>query len=184
MEARSHKINLGKVALTVTYFADELGVGRREPLGEVFDKLSSIHHHAEQEIFFVLDGEMELVTEDKNLRFKDSAVLLPPDIGHYTGVDAERLFVIYMSIDHTEGDAGTRLLERLLREVISLEINEDEKFYLDKLSNSRNSYDCPHLLSLLFSELLARVEPDIQGVEKRGSAIGKYSFALEEFGYI
>lgn len=181
MKEQSYKISLGRVALTVTYFADELGVGRREPLGEVFDKVSSIHHHAEQEIFFVLDGEMELVTEDENLRFKDSAVILPPDMGHYTGIDAESLFVIYMSIDHAEGEAGTRLSERLLREVVSLEINEDEKFYLDKLGKIRNSYDCPHLLSLLFSELLSRIEPGIQGGERIENAGGKYAFALEAY---
>lgn len=181
MKERSYKITLGEVALTVTYFTGELGMCRREPLGEVFDKISSIHRHAECEVFFIWGGEMELVTESENLRFSDSVVILPPHIRHYTGIDSERLFVIYMSVDRADGEIGKRLAERLQSGVISLRINGDEKFYLDRLSTTRNTYDCPHLLALLFSELLSRIEPNIGGGEKDAPTVGKYAFALDEY---
>ncbi len=181
MKERSYKIALGDISITATYFGDGIGECRREPLGEMFDNLSRFHHHAEFEIFFLWGGEMELVTERENLRFSDSAVILPHGLGHYTVVSAERLFVIYMSIDRAEGESGKRLVERLSSEVLSLDIGESEKFYLEKLSVAKNRYCCPHLLSLLFSELLTRLEPRLLGGEREESAEGKYAFALEEY---
>lgn len=181
MKESLYKINLGEIAITVTFFTNDLGVGRREPLGEVFDNISSIHRHAEYEVFFVCGGEMELVTETENLRFTDSAVILPPGMGHYTVVDSERLFVIYMSIDLAEGEHGKRLVDRLLSGAVSLEISDDEKFYLERLGKCRSSFDFYHLISLLFSELILRIEPDIRGEEKEDNRAEKYAFALEDY---
>ena len=181
MKESLYKVNLGEVAITVTFFANELGAGRRDPLGEVFDNISNIHRHAEYETFFIWDGEMELVTERENMRFENSVVILPPDFGHYTGVDAERLFVIYMSIDRAEGDVGKRLADRLSSGVFCLDMSDDEKFYLERLEKCKISFDLPHLISLLFSELLSRIEPEICCGEKDGNEVGKYAFALEEY---
>ena len=181
MKESLYKVNLGEVAVTVTFFANELGIGRRDPLGAVFDNISNIHRHAEYEVFFIWDGEMELVTERENMRFENSVVILPPDFGHYTGIDAERLFVIYMSIDRAEGKVGKRLADRLLSGVFSLDMSDDEKFYLERLEKCRSSFDLPHLISLLFSELISRIEPEICCDEKDGNEIGKYAFALEEY---
>ncbi len=181
MKEESYKIALGEVTLTATYFSGELGSCRREPLGEIFDNISSIHRHAEYEVFFLWGGEMELVTERENRRFRDSVVMLPPNMGHYTVIDAEKLFVIYMNVDRIDGEIGKRLSEKLSTGVNSREINEDEKFYLDRLLSAKNYYDYPHLLSLLFSELISRIEPSIGGVEKEVNGGGKYAFALEEY---
>lgn len=181
MKERTHKIDLGEISLTATYFADQLGVGRREPMGEIFDNISNIHRHAEHEIFFVWGGEMELVTERENYRFCDSVVVLPSDLGHYTVIDAERLFVIYLSIERADGERGKRLLQRLASGVLSLSISDDEKFYLEKLIKNQNCCDYPHLLALLFSELFTRIEPSIGDVGEEENGGGKYAFALEEY---
>lgn len=181
MKELSHKIVIGDVALTVTYFSGELGFCRREPLGEIFDNISSIHRHSEHEIFFLWGGEMELVTERENRRIRDSVVILPPDVGHYTAIDAERLFVVYMNIDRAEGEGGKRLFERILSDILVLDISDDEKFYIESVLTAKSSYDEPHLLSLLFSELLSRVEPDFCGGKKEERAAGKYAFALDEY---
>ncbi len=181
MKERAYKISVGELSLTVTYFADDLGAGRREPLGEIFDKISNIHQHAEYEIFFIRNGAMELVTEKENRRFSDSAIILPPGVGHYTVVSAEQMFVIYMNIDRSDGEIGKALAERLSSGVLSLDIDEDEKFYLDKLSVAKSSHDHPHLLSLLFSELFLRLEISLFGGESGERAVGKYAFVIEEY---
>lgn len=181
MKERSYKIEVGAIALTVTYFSSELGVGRRQPFGEIFDNLSSVHRHADHEMFFLWGGEMELVTESGNLHFFDSAVIVPPDVGHYTVVDAEKLFVIYVSIDRADGDAARNLAERLSAGVLSLGINSDEVFYLEKMSRSNNPSDISHLLSLLFSDLFSRLEPNFFVSENGVVPMGKYAFALEEY---
>lgn len=181
MKERSYNISVGELSLTVTYFIDGLGVGRQEPLGAVFDRISSIHHHAEYEIFFVQNGAMELVTEKENRRFADSVVILPPFLGHYTVTSAERLFVIYLNIDRADGENGKSLVEKLASGVLSLDVNDEEKFYLEKLSSTTSPSDSYHILSLLFSELIFRIEPLAlkNGSEKK--KVGKYAFALEEF---
>lgn len=181
MKERIHKIELGEISLTVTYFADAFGVGRREPLGEIFDNISSIHRHAEYEMFFLWGGEMELVTEGEDCRFSDSVVVLPPNLGHYTVVDAEKLFVIYLSIDRAEGESGKRLMKYFSSGVLSLKVSDDEKFYLEKLREAKRSIDYPHLLALLFSELVSRLDPDILGGEANADGMGKYAFAIEEY---
>jgi two-component system response regulator YesN len=181
MKERSYKISVGSVALTATYFSNELGDGRREPLGEIFDNLSNVHRHAEHEIFFLWDGEMELVTENGNLHFSDSAVIVPPDVGHYTVIDAEKLFVIYLRIDRAEGEAERSLAKRLSEGVLSLGINSDEKFYIEKIFGAKNSADISHLLSLLFSDVFLRLEPGIFAAENDVSSTGKYAFALENY---
>ena len=181
MKERIRKIELGDISLTVTYFADAFGVGRREPLGEIFDNISSIHRHAEHEIFFLWGGEMELVTESENCRFGDSVVVLPPDLGHYTVIDAEKVFVIYLNIDRAEGESGKKLVKLLSSGVVSLKVSEDEKFYLEKLRETQKSIDFSHLLSLLFSEVITRLSPEILGGEGSGEGEGKYAFAIEEY---
>lgn len=181
MKERSYKISVGGVTLTATYFSNELIGGRREPLGEIFDNLSRIHRHAEHEMFFLGDGEMELVTESGNLHFADSAVIVPPDVGHYTVIDAEKLFVIYVNIDRIDGEAARNLEKRLSGGVSSLEMNPDEIFYLEKISGSNNPSDISHLLSLLFSDLFSRLEPNFFVAENDVVPAGKYAFALEEY---
>jgi hypothetical protein len=66
---------------------------------------------------------------------------VPPDVGHYTVIDAEKLFVIYVSIDRGDGEAARSFEKRLSDGVLSLEIHSDERFYLEKIFRSKNSSD-------------------------------------------
>ena len=181
MKERSYKIAVGGLSLSVTCFSDALGEVRREPLSEIFDNLSNIHSHAEFETFFIWDGAMELVTESENLRFTDSAVILPPSLGHYTVIDAERVFVIYVTIDRADGAAADTLMRKLSERVWSLDIGFDEKFYLEKLASVKNSSDQMHLLALLFSNVFSRLEPRILGDSGEDIRAGKYAFAIESY---
>ena len=182
MKELSYKISIGGLSLKATCFEDGLGTVRREALGEMFDNLSSIHRHAEYEIFFVCDGEMELVCKEGNRHFSNSAVILPPDFDHYTVIDATRLFVIYMTVDGIDGTAAEAVAERLSRGVVSAEIGEDARFYLERLSAAKSSFDRPHLMYLLFSNLLGSLDPRINGSNVEEGTMGKYAFAIE--GYI
>ena len=181
MKERSYKIAVGGLSLSVTYLSDGLGEGRREPLSEIFDNLSNMHSHAEYEIFFVWDGAMELVTESENLRFFDSAIILPPNFGHYTVIDAERVFVIYMTVDRADGEVADTLIRKMNECVWSLDIGFDEKFYLEKLESVKNTSDQMHLLSLLFSNIFSRLEPSLSGKVIEDVRVGKYAFAIESY---
>ena len=181
MKERSYKIAVGGLSLSVTCFFDELGEGRRQPLSEIFDNLSNMHSHAENEIFFIWDGAMELVTESENLRFSDSAVILPPNFGHYTVIDAERVFVIYATVERAEGEVAEALQQKLSLSVLNLEIGFDEKFYLEKLAKTKNSSIRAHLLSLLFSDILSKLEPAIFDDDGGDERVGKYAFAIESY---
>jgi len=181
MKEQSYKLSIGGLSLTATCFLGELGDGRREPLGEIFDNLSNIHRHAEFEMFFIADGEMELVCENDNFHFSDSVVIMPPNMGHYTVIDAERVFVIYIDIEKAEGDAERELAKKLSSGVLSIDISYDERFYIEKLSLPRSLSDFPHLIYLLFSELFGRLVPTIAN-EKKGKEVSrKYAFALDEY---
>ena len=177
MKERSYKIKYRGEILTVTYFEDELGLGRRDPLSQALDMISNVHRHADHEMFFLLNGEMELVMEGDSKRFRNSVVILPPSLEHYTVIDAEHIFVIYLSLGKESR------LEEKLRSVMSLDINEDEKFYLEKMIRvgTEEFEDSYHVLSLLLSELLRRLDADDGAGKRQNKTAVKYTFALCEY---
>lgn len=174
MKKRSYDVSYGGFDATATYF-DEHGVGRREPLGEIFDKVSDIHKHTDHEVFFILDGEMELVLEDNTLSFRNCAVIVPAGVGHYTLIDAERLFVLYFSSD--EGIASLVPLQ-----VRSFEIDDDVRFFVEKLSAGADGDDSFHYVSLLFSSIVRRLAPEVYS--KRGGNVDLHKYAFEIDDYI
>ena len=179
MKEQSFKISVGNLFLTVTYFSIGLGEGRREPISEIFDNLSNIHRHSEHEIFFIPDGEMELVTENESMHFSDSAVIVPPDLGHYTVIDADSVFVMYLRIDRAVGEISQDIISKLMNDILSLKVSSDERFYLEKILSADRSSDKSHLISLLFSNVLSRIEPRLFNDREDAERVGKYAFDIE-----
>ena len=132
----------------------------------------------EHEVFFVLDGEMELVFENGSARYTDSGVVVPAGIEHYSVVDSERLFVIYLSPENCE---TKRLFEERLGEIFSFSIDSEQRFYLDVIARERSDEDRVHVLSLLFSSFMGNLAPDTAVVNSSPSDAGRYPFDIDEF---
>lgn len=174
MKKRSYKVSCYGIDATVTYFEEEWGGGRREPLGEIFDKVSDIHQHTEQEVFFVLGGEMELMLENGKLCFSNCAVVVPAGMGHYTAINAERVFVLYFS-------TGNAFFSELFREVSSFAIGNDARMYVEKLAEGARGDDGFHLVSLLFSAFVRQIAPEVCRETETVGAVGKYAFEIDEY---
>lgn len=177
MKKRSYKLSTGCFSATLTYFSLR-GDSRREPLGEIFDKINNIHRHTEHEVFFILDGEMELVLESGSERYSNVAVTVPAGLEHYTVVNSEKLFVFYLSAENGETE---RLFEERLSDIFACAVSEDQRFYIDRLGSAGNDEDCFHLLSLLFSSFIERLSPRDDSSHKTPSDVGKYTFDIDEF---
>ena len=177
MKKRSYKVSIGEISAAATYFETELGGCRREPLGEVFDRISNFHSHTEFEVFYLLNGEMELVVEGDALRFFDSVVVIPAGMGHYTVANAEKLFVLYLHSENEENALWRGLRERIL----SFPLLTEERFYAEALLDRAADGDVYHLLSLLFSALARRVVPAFREQDLKRIEAGKYAFELDEY---
>ncbi len=177
MKKRSYKVTSSGVAATFTCF-DVRGVCRREPLGEIFDRINNIHRHVEHEVFYILDGEMELVFENDSLRLSDSIAIVPAEMGHYTLADSQKLFVLYISAENEEAEM---LFRERLSHVFTDAVLEEERFYIDCISKAGGEEDRYHLLSLLFSTLLRRISPDEVQAEDGGVEGGRYGFDIDEY---
>lgn len=183
MTEKQFKVEIGDISLSILYFGGELGVGKKEHLDELFDKLNNIHRHADYEIFFIQSGELKIVSEEEILHFSDSAVILPPSFAHYTVTDAERVFVLYLNVNSATGKVGEELLKRLSSGIISLKLSDDEKFYLDRLAVAEREYDhdCTHIIFLLFSEIIRRIVPYSISNKKQTKNSQKHVFELDEY---
>ena len=177
MKKRSHKVTSGGYCATFTCFSEH-GDSRREPLGEIFDKINNIHRHAAHEVFFVLDGEMELVLESGSTRYSNVAVIVPAGIEHYTVVNSERLFVFYLSAENEETE---KLFENRLSYIFAYSLNEDERFYIDRIGKVYCDEDCFHLLSLIFSSFIGRLAPSEYLKKEVSAEVGKYIFDIDDF---
>ena len=177
MKKRSYKVSLNGIAATFTCF-DERGVCRREPLGEIFDRINNIHRHIEHEVFYILDGGMDLIFEEDSLRLSDSVVIVPAETWHYTVADSQNLFVLYISAENEEAEA---LFRERLSHVFKDAVLAEERFYIDCISKAGREEDRYHLLSLLFSTLLRRISPDEVQAEDGGVEGGRYGFDIDEY---
>ncbi len=177
MKKRTYKVSSGRYCASLTCFSVR-GESRREPLGEIFDKINNIHRHTEHEVFFVLDGEMELVLENGAERYSSVSVTVPAGAEHYTVVDSERLFVVYLSPENGE---TKRLFSEKLSDIFVSDIDEEMRFYIDMIAKERSDEDCFHILSLLFASFVKRLAPETAVKRETLSGTGKYTFDIDGF---
>jgi len=123
-----------------------------------------LHTHFAYEVFFVVDGKLELLTEQGSREFSDSVVIIPPRISHISIPDAESYCLLF-SFD------GSASIDRWLeRGICSLPMTAEMAFYIRQLTqktligNQESERAAEHLASLIFLELLQAVKPERQAL--------------------
>lgn len=151
-------------------------------------KLKEIHQHSTYEIFFVVGGALSIVREDETLVCRNSVVIIPPFVNHYTVPDGIDGYCMYFTVEHlqkTDGGIFSLINDAIKDKVTVLEITEDEKFYVTHIASTISGKlprdSAAHLVALLYGELFCRLLPENTALGENTKKSGKYINTIDTY---
>ena len=165
MKERVYKTKISDLRLEATLYDAAFHMQRSGGVNGIMAQIKHIHQHSTYEIFFVLDGMLNVTDEHGSYDYSNCAVIIPPCYNHYTVSNVENGFCLYFSIGQlqkaSEGLFST-VEKRLSSGISSFELDEDARFYVSRLAESIGQFgsdeNTVHLFSLLFSHLFDKIE--------------------------
>ena len=190
MENRRNKptINLDILGLRIKV----IRVGkspRLEPQSrERATRMRHIHSHFTYEAFFVTEGALEIVTEDKRTIHERKIVIIPPHIGHYTLSAGKENFCLLFSFDKVSKSEKLRneILSVLKNGMCELPLSPDVEFYIRALARKSAEgselaeKDAELLSALIFNELIGLICPKLEDTH-RGTRDSKHIGEIETY---
>lgn len=146
--------------------------------------LKGIHSHFTYEVFFVTEGQLELVTDRDITVYERKIVIIPPKLRHYSFARTEGSFCLLFSLDR--GEPANRLKAILGRGIRTLELQEDGAFYIAqaarKLEEGSSAFgsEAKLLIELLFSRILHTILPEERTADITGMTSGHMN-AIEQY---
>ena len=161
MQENAIRAELPDLRISAVIFDEALRFGNVDPKKAVCPP----HSHADFEIFFLIEGTMDVHLDSHCRTVKaPAAVILPPRTDHATKTDVPRGYCMYFRPEKkgkSESDRQEKLLAALHRDVTVLPLESDDIFYIEHLADSLHSPTGegtrPHLVALLFSGLFRRI---------------------------
>ena len=95
--------------------------------------MKSIHSHFTYEVFFVTEGELELVTETQSRIYERKILIIPPKIRHYSVPSGVGSYCLLFSFEDT-GPWQTLAEEQLKRNICQLPLSDESAFYIRKIA--------------------------------------------------
>jgi AraC-like DNA-binding protein len=141
--------------------------------------LKTIHSHAGYEIFFVLNGSLDVYTEEGTDSHSRKVVIIPPGFNHYTLSYDNKCYVLLFDISSIQNrsDAQLRqLLQATADGIFAIPMSSNVEFYVRRLAEvfgSGEQYDKEYiepLLSLVFHEIFKSVYTGDDLCETRNEA--------------
>jgi len=167
MQELGFSIQCAVVSLKITVWKNSFRLSPSNLPNSLPAQLKTVHRHNDYELFLVEHGSITLHTLTENRTYTDSLLIIPPQLDHYVTADKDCSgCYLYFSIEkpHEANSSYEVLSEVLSTKETALPLSEDEHFYITHiaraLSVSTGSADLPHLLTLLFSELISRLSPE------------------------
>ena len=119
------------------------------------------HEHPVFEVFLIKSGAIEFHTPTE-IKSYTGVVVIPPHVRHRTvpqGCDAVCMsFTAEPKYEH-EAIAGTEIIRSIGENINVFSLDQDQRFYVDRVMHPNITDDVPHLLTLLFSSLLLPFVP-------------------------
>lgn len=188
MKERLFRLSIADIRISVILFESAFCMQSCEGVQWSMAYLTQLHQHSNFEIFFVPGGELGIVTEDGAVTSRDSVIIVPPFVNHYTVPRGSQVYCFCFTLEREakgEGKLFDRVSERLSGDISFLELSEDERFYVQHLAEAikgvRYNEDTEHFLSLLFSELFSRLVPRSSGDRAEGGKYGNYTNTIDTY---
>lgn len=146
--------------------------------------LKGIHSHFAYEVFFVTEGQLELVTDRDTTVYERKIVIIPPKLRHYSFSTAEGNFCLLFSPD--KGEPANRLKTILNQDIRTLELQEDGAFYIAQAARKleegtpASGREARLLIELLFSRILHAILPEERPADTTGTTSGHMN-AIEQY---
>ncbi|MBP3437062.1 MAG: helix-turn-helix transcriptional regulator [Clostridia bacterium] len=173
------RFDLSDIRLSVILFQDAFCIKSQKNSALSLTNLRFLHQHSFFEVFFIKQGAFSVVTEQSTVRGKQSLLIVPPFVNHYTeGTDFEA-YAMYFSLEHLQNSPDllyNEVIQRLSKGITQLPLTEDLFFYIDHiaqgLANKQPAENIQYFLPLLFLDIFSPMKR--QG-SNPASQIGKRS---------
>ena len=164
MNSINTKLEIADVKLQVEWSKNNI-LSNGLPTSET-EQYRNTHIHATYEMFFVKEGELNVITHNNKLQCRNSIVIVPPQLYHCTVSNNAEIGVINFKIK--QGQAGknlsifNRLEKRLLSTVTILSLEKSLLFYVKQLNDIQaekflSEQRSSSLLFLIFSEIFSKL---------------------------
>ncbi len=126
--------------------------------------LRAIHSHFTFEVFFICNGKLQLYTEDGFQLHRNSVVIIPPHLKHYSYNEQKGNFCLLFSVEDSLHAA--LLIQKLSAGITTLPLTDELTFYLQRLSEktpltTAAAEEDRHLLTaLIFNQLVDALLPE------------------------
>ena len=153
------------IRISATMFNGGLKMGKYGSPKNIIEQITYLHTHSNFEVFFIFDGNLTIVSDDSQEVYCNSAIIIPPHFNHYTISDVKNGYATCFTISPLPGNENSyNILNDILRKgITTMPLGENELFYATRLNevctNSYESDDIVHLISLLFSSIIKKLIP-------------------------
>lgn len=146
----------------------------------------NIHSHFTYEVFFIVSGTLELVTEHYTLPYKEKILIIPPQFKHCCLLgDAECYCLLFSFSEDSDGIASIK--KQLDDGINTLDMTSTASFYIRQfteqllLSSRDSEAAAQHLAALLLTEVLLPFRQEMHGSDKKSHSKSRHISAVEEF---
>ncbi|MBQ8388006.1 MAG: helix-turn-helix transcriptional regulator [Clostridia bacterium] len=188
MKERLFRLSFADIRISVILFESTFCMQSRNDVQWSMAYLTQLHQHSSFEIFFVPGGELGIVTEEEAVTSRDSVIIVPPFVNHYTVPRGSQVYCFCFTLERAakgEGRLFDCVSENLSGGISFLEMSEDERFYISHLAEAikgvRYTEDTEHFLSLLFSELFSRLAPHVGSERETAGKYGNYTNTIDTY---
>ncbi|MBQ4527473.1 MAG: helix-turn-helix transcriptional regulator [Clostridia bacterium] len=121
------------------------------------------HTHLNFEAIFVTQGELEVRTHEKNMKFERKIVIIPPNLSHYTVPRQDGCFCVLFKIENSKHDNSKAgyLNDYLSKDISAFELSDDVDYYIrafarkSKEGTPSAEKDAALLAELIFREIIS-----------------------------
>lgn len=146
----------------------------------------NIHSHFTYEVFFVVSGTLNLVTEHYTQSYKEKILIVPPDFKHCCLFGEAECYCLLFSF-REDSDRTTAIKNQLNEGIKSIKISETATFYIRQFTQMLllNSQDgeaaAQHLAALLLTEILLPFRQEIRSSDKKTQNRRSHISTIEEY---
>lgn len=167
MQSEVYKIDLGGLRFSVRTHSASFECNRKREVVNGEESFKMVHTHSAYELFAVIGGNLVITTEGETFSCSDSIVIIPSNFRHYANFNNTSTVILNFVVDpHNQDDMNMYdcITSNISEEVVIFPINQNERFYCEKLIMEKNKNKFhevrENLLALLFSEIFSRYLPD------------------------
>lgn len=146
----------------------------------------NFHSHFTYEVFFVVSGKLDLVTEHYTLPYQNKILIIPTGFKHCTLFEDAECYCLLFSFQE-DSDRTNAIKKQLDEGIKTLEMTDTVAFYIRrftemfKLNSPDGEAAAHHLAALLFSEVLLPFRQEVHSSEKKSQSRSRHISTVEEY---